>query len=164
VKRKSLRDRRPSPIYGTTWASESTDIYNDVKHADRRDPSASELYEMLIKNRLVFRMWLARRLGVSDAVIDSGMWRLKRGLPDNGPAMQRSGSEAELDVGAFVDLADRGAVGEAEDVDVAGASRGDESGEAVGGGPAVGGQGDLVAAVGEVGLGAVVACGSGVRR
>jgi hypothetical protein len=53
-----------------------------VKHADRRDPTAGELHEMLIKNRLVFRVWMARRIGVSDSVIDRGMWRLKRGLPD----------------------------------------------------------------------------------
>jgi len=70
------------PFNGTEWATESTEIYNDVKHADRRDPTARELHEMLIKNRLVFRVWLARRIGVSHSVIDRGMWRLKRGLSD----------------------------------------------------------------------------------
>lgn len=71
------------PFDGGTWATDSASIYNDVKHADRRDPSARELHEMLIKNRLVFRVWLARRLGVSNSVIDRDMWRLKRGLPDH---------------------------------------------------------------------------------
>ncbi len=70
------------PFSGQTWASEATDIYNDVKHADRRDPTARELHEMLIKNRLVFRVWLARRIGVRDPVIEKGMWRMTRGLPD----------------------------------------------------------------------------------
>jgi len=70
------------PFNGTEWATASTEIYNDVKHADRRDPTARELHEMLIKNRLVFRVWLARRIGVSHSVIDRGMWRLKRGLSD----------------------------------------------------------------------------------
>lgn len=70
------------PFNGTEWATESTEIYNNVKHADRRDPTADELHEMLIKNRLVFRVWIARRIGVSDSVIDRGMWRLKRGLGD----------------------------------------------------------------------------------
>ena len=70
------------PFNGREWATESTSIYNDVKHADRPDPTARELQEMLIKNRLVFRVWIARRIGVSDAVIDRGMWLLKRGLPE----------------------------------------------------------------------------------
>lgn len=70
------------PFDGTDWATASTGVYNDVKHADRRDPTARELHEMLIKNRLVFRVWMARRIGVPDAVIDRGTWRLKRGLPD----------------------------------------------------------------------------------
>jgi hypothetical protein len=69
------------PFDGGTWATDSTAIYNDAKHADRRDPAAAELHEMLVKNRLVFRVWLARQLGVSASVIDRGMWRLKRGLP-----------------------------------------------------------------------------------
>lgn len=69
------------PFDGRTWATDSTAIYNDVKHADRRDPTAGELHQMLIKNRLVFRVWLACRLGVSASVIDRGMLRLKRGLP-----------------------------------------------------------------------------------
>ncbi|UYM07519.1 ApeA N-terminal domain 1-containing protein [Solicola gregarius] len=70
------------PFSGAEWATESTELYNDVKHADRRDPTAAELYGMLIKNRLVFRVWMARRIGVSDTVIGKGMWRLRRGLPD----------------------------------------------------------------------------------
>lgn len=70
------------PFDGTDWATESTTIYNGVKHADTPDPSARDLQQMLIKNRLVFRVWLARRVGVSDEVINGGMWRMKRGLPE----------------------------------------------------------------------------------
>jgi len=70
------------PFDGTDWATESTGVYNDVKHADRPDPAAQALHAMLIKNRLVFRVWLARRIGVSDSAINKGTWRLKRGLPD----------------------------------------------------------------------------------
>ncbi|QNN54694.1 hypothetical protein H9L09_10570 [Nocardioides mesophilus] len=71
------------PFNGIEWATESTEIYNDVKHADRRDPTAAELHTMLIKNRLVFRVWLARRIGVPDSTIESGMWRMKRGIADD---------------------------------------------------------------------------------
>lgn len=70
------------PFRGGQWATESTSIYNDVKHADRRDPTANELHEMLVKNRLVFRVWMARRIGVPDAVVERSMWRMTRGLPD----------------------------------------------------------------------------------
>lgn len=70
------------PFDGTDWATESTRVYNEVKHADRPDPTAHELHAMLTKNRLVFRAWMARRIGVSDSAINKGMWRLKRGLPD----------------------------------------------------------------------------------
>jgi hypothetical protein len=68
------------PFSGSEWATQSTEIYNDVKHADRRDPTAAELYTMLIKNRLVFRVWLARRIGVAPSTIERGMWRMKRGI------------------------------------------------------------------------------------
>jgi len=70
------------PFDGTGWATESTTIYNGVKHADTPDPSARDLQQMLIKNRLVFRVWLARRIGVPDEVINKGMWRMERGLSD----------------------------------------------------------------------------------
>ncbi len=39
---------------------------------------------MLIKNRLVFRTWVARHLLVPDETIKKHMWRLKRGLADDG--------------------------------------------------------------------------------
>lgn len=70
------------PFDGTDWATESTTIYNGVKHADAPDPAARDLQQMLIKNRLVFRVWLARQIGVSDEVINRGMWRMSRGLPE----------------------------------------------------------------------------------
>ena len=57
------------PFNGSEWATQSTEIYNDVKHADRRDPEAAELHTMLIKNQLVFRVWLARRIGVPDSTM-----------------------------------------------------------------------------------------------
>ncbi|MFT4265287.1 MAG: hypothetical protein QM572_18040 [Nocardioides sp.] len=68
------------PFKATTWARDSANMYNGIKHPDRQfDPPAQEMYGMLVKNRLVFRVWVARRLGVSDAVINRGMWRLQRG-------------------------------------------------------------------------------------
>lgn len=68
------------PFKATTWARDSANMYNGIKHPDRQfDPPAQEMYAMLVKNRLVFRLWVARRIGVSDAVINRGMWRLEKG-------------------------------------------------------------------------------------
>lgn len=74
------------PFDGSSWASESTAVYNDVKHADRRDPDANETYRMSIKNRLVFRIWVTRRLAVADEVISKHMWRL---TPEASPTRTR---------------------------------------------------------------------------
>lgn len=71
------------PFDGAVWATESTTVYNGVKHADAPDPTGRELQQMLAKNRLVFRVWLARRIGVPDQTITGGMWRLTRGLAED---------------------------------------------------------------------------------
>lgn len=52
------------PFDGNTWASRSTAIYNDVKHADRPDPTREDMLSSLRENRIVFRVWLAHRLGM----------------------------------------------------------------------------------------------------
>lgn len=66
------------PFNPTTWATDSTRVYNDVKHADRPQAESGEMIASLEQNRIVFRIWLARRLGVSDEVIRQGEWLLKR--------------------------------------------------------------------------------------
>lgn len=66
------------PFDGMTWATDSTDVYNDVKHADRPQADLDAMVESLKQNRIVFRTWLARRLGVNDEVIRKGSWLLDR--------------------------------------------------------------------------------------
>lgn len=57
------------PFDGNTWASRSTAIYNDVKHADRPDPTPEDMLSSLRENRIVFRVWLAHRLGMKTSDI-----------------------------------------------------------------------------------------------
>jgi hypothetical protein len=66
------------PFDGTDWASTSTSVYNDVKHADRREPDPDLMVETLRQDRMVFRLWLARRLGVSRTRLRAQQWRLER--------------------------------------------------------------------------------------
>lgn len=66
------------PFDDSSWATESTSVYNDVKHADRSGPTVEAILASLRQNRLVFRTWLARRLGVSKETIRKGQWLLER--------------------------------------------------------------------------------------
>ena len=66
------------PFDGHEWASRSTEVYNDVKHADRGGAGVSSMQQSLRENRLVFRIWLARRLGVAERAIRERMWQLER--------------------------------------------------------------------------------------
>jgi hypothetical protein len=68
------------PFDVSNWAAESTSVYNDVKHADRPEPDMDAMIESLGNDRIVFRTWLARRLGVSDEVVRKGEWLLKRSV------------------------------------------------------------------------------------
>jgi hypothetical protein len=66
------------PFDATTWATDSTRVYNEVKHADLPAATSEDLRQSLKENRIVFRTWLARRLGVRDEVIRKGDWLLQR--------------------------------------------------------------------------------------
>lgn len=66
------------PFNADEWASRSTQVYNDVKHADRPEAEPNEMLSSLKQNRMVFRLWVARRLGVSDDVLRAGKWLLDR--------------------------------------------------------------------------------------
>ncbi|ROS21799.1 hypothetical protein [Cellulomonas sp. PhB150] len=66
------------PFDAAEWASASTGIYNDVKHADRRTPSVDEMVDSLRQDYRVFRIWVARRIGVPKNVISGRDWALDR--------------------------------------------------------------------------------------
>lgn len=66
------------PFDSAAWASNSTSVYNAVKHPDRPNPSAREMRESLTKDRWVFRVWIAKRLGVPDDVISDRDWLLNQ--------------------------------------------------------------------------------------
>lgn len=66
------------PFDGSDWATRSTEVYNDVKHADRPPADIDAMLESLKHNRIVFRTWLAKRLGAEDDVIRKGKWLLDR--------------------------------------------------------------------------------------
>lgn len=57
------------PFNGATWAENSTEVYNGVKHADRRTPDLDTMVNSLRQNRIVFRAWVARRIGVPDGAL-----------------------------------------------------------------------------------------------
>lgn len=59
-----------------TWPARFADAYNTVKHPDRPDRwSALDLSNVLRESRLVFRAWVARRLGVTKTALER-----KRGI------------------------------------------------------------------------------------
>lgn len=66
------------PFDGKTWATESTAVYNGVKHADLPDPGIDAMLSSRRQDRIVFRTWIAHRLGVKAHVIQSGQWLLDR--------------------------------------------------------------------------------------
>lgn len=66
------------PFDGNEWASRSNEIYNDVKHADRAEADLDSMVESVTQNRLVFRTWIARRLGVADDLILKRRWLLEK--------------------------------------------------------------------------------------
>lgn len=54
-----------------TWPARFADAYNTVKHPDRPDEwSALELSNVLRESRLLFRAWVARRLGVTKTALE----------------------------------------------------------------------------------------------
>ncbi len=54
-----------------TWPARLADAYNTVKHPDRPDEwSALDLSNVLRESRLLFRTWVAQRLGVTKAALE----------------------------------------------------------------------------------------------
>lgn len=57
------------PTDGTKWIRDTTRLYNSVKHANRTAPIPTDLEENFWRSILVFRFWIAGRLGVSGNTI-----------------------------------------------------------------------------------------------
>jgi hypothetical protein len=55
------------------WVLQFADLYRGVKHADRPDAGSLELLNTLRQARLVFRTWVATRLGITDDVIERSL-------------------------------------------------------------------------------------------
>lgn len=52
-----------------TWPRRSTDAYNGVKHANRDMPDFLKLADVQRENGLVFRLWVASRIGVPEKTL-----------------------------------------------------------------------------------------------
>ncbi|MEU6250465.1 HEPN domain-containing protein [Glycomyces sp. NPDC047010] len=57
------------PTDGTRWIRDTTKLYNSVKHANRTAPMPKDLRENFWRSVLIFRFWIAGRLGVSSKTI-----------------------------------------------------------------------------------------------
>lgn len=55
------------------WVLRIADIYRSIKHADREDPDTLTLLNTLREARLVFRVWVATRLGVNRQTIERNL-------------------------------------------------------------------------------------------
>lgn len=63
----SLGEGLPGEL--TTWPDDLRRTYRNVKHAEHPLPSAEEAFRLLQTTRLVLRMWLAGRLGVTPETV-----------------------------------------------------------------------------------------------
>jgi hypothetical protein len=57
------------PVDGAAWVQRSVAAYNGVKHANRRQPDLFELADTQRLNLLVFRLWIAARIGVRSSTL-----------------------------------------------------------------------------------------------
>lgn len=57
------------PFSGEDWAERTTRIYNAVKHADRAVEESLDVLNCYRECSIVFRVWLAGRLGVDSATV-----------------------------------------------------------------------------------------------
>lgn len=73
---KEIQGLLPFDIF--EWATASTGIYNDVKHADRPTPAITEMVDALRRDYRVFRTWSAWRIGVPTDVLRARHWALEK--------------------------------------------------------------------------------------
>jgi hypothetical protein len=59
------------PFERSEWISDSTAVYNGLKHANRAYPDNSKTFNTHRKDLLVFRAWVATRCGAPRAVLES---------------------------------------------------------------------------------------------
>jgi hypothetical protein len=57
------------PIDAKQWIRDSADAYNGVKHANRDMPDLLFLAEVMRKNQLIFRLWVAGRTGTTSKLL-----------------------------------------------------------------------------------------------
>lgn len=60
----------PPPFDSAEWAARSADAYNGVKHADRDLPDVLTAANRLRENQLIFRLWVAGRIGTPSPVLE----------------------------------------------------------------------------------------------
>lgn len=65
------------PYFDNGWAEETAQLYNQVKHVDRRRPEPARLHARLVDSILLFRLWVAGRLGAKIENLD------QMALPDS---------------------------------------------------------------------------------
>lgn len=59
----------PLPFLVEPWATRAADAYNATKHANREMPAFEELVEVRRMLQIVFRVWVAGRIGVPPATL-----------------------------------------------------------------------------------------------
>lgn len=67
--------RVPMPFDTATWAQEGAIAYNAVKHANRQMPTFEDLINVRRRHQLVFRAWVAGRLGMNRELLQSQISR-----------------------------------------------------------------------------------------
>lgn len=55
------------------WVLRLADTYRRVKHPDHDDPDSLEMLNLLRESRLVFRVWVAERLGAKPSVVERNL-------------------------------------------------------------------------------------------
>jgi hypothetical protein len=58
-------------VIPTDWPSRAATAYNGFKHANRPLPDVESMYRAHRENLLVFRLWVALRIGVKQATLHS---------------------------------------------------------------------------------------------
>lgn len=72
--RRTVADLAVDPQFDTEeWVIRSAEVYNGVKHANRDLPEGLVLGRTLRQNRLIFRLWVASRIGVPRDRLLQGM-------------------------------------------------------------------------------------------
>lgn len=68
-----IRDMLPVPTVHSSWPRRASDAYNGIKHANRPLPVPVDMWSVIQENCLVFRVWVASRLGAKAERLKSGL-------------------------------------------------------------------------------------------